>query len=108
MSHVVPLIGDTTKGKGVNGNVFFLHSDIEQAGTLNPFSHIYMFDVGFPPKLHVSIAQKFNRSLYATHLISYKRPTYIIKTFGFEVVFMGQQLKTSMHGKCLYFVPSSN
>ena len=50
------------------GNTFFTESDIELARTLNPFTHIYMFDVGFPYKLHASIVKKFNRSMYALYL----------------------------------------
>ena len=93
MAHI-----DDTKEASVNGNVFFVNSDIERAGTLNPFSHIYMFDVGFPRDLHYSIARKFNQSLYASHLVSFKPPKSIIGKFGFKVAFL-DQLKTSMHGK---------
>jgi len=90
-------IEDVPNEKSINGNIFFANSDILEADTLNPFSHVYMFDVGFPPELHCSIAQLFNNSLYTTHLVSYKQPRYIIDEYGFQVSFM-HQCSTSMHG----------
>jgi hypothetical protein len=57
-----------------------------------------MFDVGFPAELHLSIALKFNSSLYATHLISYQPPIDIIREFGFKVQFMEEKFNTLMHG----------
>ena len=83
--------------KNVNGNTFFVHSDIDRAGTLNPFTHIYMFDSGFPPELHFGLATKFNKSMHASHLISFMSPLYIIYTFGFKVKFL-HKFSTSMHG----------
>jgi hypothetical protein len=68
--------------------VNFLHMDIDLARTLNPFTHIYSFDVGFPPELLESIAQKFNRSQYAEWFISYQPPTYVIDDYGFKVDFL--------------------
>jgi len=94
------LMDDTPIGASrINGNVFFTNSDIDRAETLNPFSHIYMFDVGFRKDLLLKIADKFNRSLYATHLVSYKPPRDIIDSFGFHVQFMDHQFSTHMHGK---------
>ena len=94
------LMDDTPIGASrINGNVFFANSDIDRAETLNPFSHIYMFDVGFRKDLLLNIADKFNRSLYATHLVSYKPPRDIIDSFGFHVQFMDHQFSTHMHGK---------
>lgn len=99
MRRVMTHIDDSPKNeKSLNGNIFFLRSDIDQADTLNPFTHIYMFDVGFPLLLHCSIAKKFNRSRYATYLVSFKAPRYIINTFGFKVKLL-TQINTSMHGK---------
>jgi hypothetical protein len=88
------------KCKDVRGNTFFAHDDVDSAKSLNPFTHIYMFDIGFPYNLLISIAKKFNCSLYATCLISYQTPSKIINTFGFEVIYIGQLL-TSMLGKCI-------
>ena len=57
-----------------------------------------MFDVGFPSDLHYRIAKQFNKSEYASYLVSYKAPKSIIDTFGFNVTFM-KKLNTTMHGK---------
>ena len=101
MVRVISHIEDSSTGNSttsVSGNVAFENSDIDRARTLNPFTHVYMFDVGFPAELHLSIAIKFNTSLYATHLISYQPPIDIIREFGFKVQFMGEKFNTSMHG----------
>lgn len=31
--------------------IYFKHGDVYDARTLDPFTHIYMFDIGFPPKV---------------------------------------------------------
>ena len=86
------------KGDCIEQNLSFEHNNIDQANTLNPFTHVYMFDVGFPSKLHRRIAEQFNKSKYASYLVSYKAPKSIIGTFGFNVTFM-HQINTTMHGK---------
>jgi hypothetical protein len=93
-------VDNAPKEMSVNGNVYFINSDIDAAVTLDPFTHIYMFDVGFPPALQKSIARKFNRSLYAEYLISYRAPYLVVNQYGYDVEFM-EQFSTSMHGKCL-------
>ena len=100
MAHITDFdhIASLNQENNFNGNTFFVHGDINDVTTFNPFTHIYMFDVGFPSKLHYSIAEKFNRSLYATCLVSYKPQTDIIKYFRFEVTLV-HQMPTSMHGK---------
>jgi len=94
---VMKLMDEIPNAKSINGNFGFLHSDIELASTLNPFTHVYMFDKGFPGELHYSIAQKFNASLYVTHLISYRPPRDIIGIFQFQVEYL-HQFNTRMHG----------
>jgi hypothetical protein len=88
---------DTPNGKGLNGNTFFTKSDIDQARTLNPFTDIYMFDVGFELDLHRLIAVLFNESQYVNSLISYKPPRRIIHECGFKVKFV-HKFNTAMHG----------
>jgi hypothetical protein len=98
MAHIDDSPSTGNSSNSINGNIFFANKDIDRARTLNPFTHVYMFDVGFPAELHLSIAIKFNTSLYATHLISYQPPIDIIREFGFKVQFMGEKFNTSMHG----------
>jgi hypothetical protein len=86
----------------------------------DPFTHIYMFDLGFPPPLQKSIAQKFNNrymyshnktdtlltslslnclpnSVHAECLVSYRPPRRVINEYGYAVTFVDQVL-CSMHG----------
>ena len=96
-------IGPETDGDDVNApvqlhsSVYFLHMDIDITSTLNPFTHIYMYDLGFPPDLQQSIARKFNTSAYAEWFISYRPPHRVIGEYGYEVEFK-HQMMTSMHG----------
>jgi hypothetical protein len=75
----------------------FIEADIDDAQSLDPFTHIYMYDLGFPPPLQQSIARKFNTSQYAECLVSYRPPRRVIEEYGYAVEFV-TQLATSMHG----------
>lgn len=61
----------------INTRCYFLHGDITVAATLDPCSHIYMFDTGFPPEVLARIADLFNASTTATTLISFQSEAYI-------------------------------
>jgi hypothetical protein len=101
MLHIDGCPQGTSGLDSVKGNTFFANDDIEHAVSLNPFTHIYMFDVGFPCELHYSLANKFNCSLYAIYLISYQPPKFIIDEFGFKVLLM-HQFSTRMNGTYKY------
>jgi hypothetical protein len=77
-------------------NCFFEHGDITQASTFNPFTHVYMFDIGFPPKLFVKLSEMFNNSC-SSYLICYHAPRIIVDRYNFQVELVCQQ-STSMHG----------
>lgn len=77
--------------------VYFAHNDATQIVRFEPFTHIYMFDVGFPPAALVSIANAFNVSRSVKALVSFTRPLYIIDTYGFAVECIGK-VQTRMHG----------
>jgi len=79
-----------------HGNVFFQHGDITEARTFNPFTHVYMFDVGFPPPVLHQIATIFNSS-QAPYLISYHSPKLMIEKYRFDVDFIAQ-FSTALHG----------
>jgi len=79
-----------------HGNVFLQHGDIQNATTLDPFTHIYMFDVGFPPLTLLKIAEIFNRS-QAPFLICYHSPKLVIEEYGFNVQFV-TKYQVSLHG----------
>lgn len=75
----------------------FVQGDIDDAASTDPFTHIYMYDLGFPPPLQQSIARKFNSSVHATHLVSYRPPARVIDEYGYAVEFV-DKLNTSMFG----------
>lgn len=78
-------------------SVFFAHGNVFDMKTLNPFSHVYMFDKGFPPNLMEDLASKFNNSIASKYLICYKKPKHIIELYRFNVKHLGF-LSTSMSG----------
>jgi hypothetical protein len=45
-------------------SVSFVCGDIKEAETLDPFTHVYMYDVAFEPNLMESIANMFNNRYY--------------------------------------------
>jgi hypothetical protein len=83
----------------VQGNTMFLHSNILEAKTFDPFTHVYMFSIGFPPNLWIELSKKWNRSDKGScqYLICYNGPKNIIDCYEFDVELIAQ-LSTSMHG----------
>lgn len=77
--------------------VYFANSDITNISNFDPFTHIYMFDVGFPPSALVAIANAFNVSRTVKALVSFTRPHHIITTYGFAVQLI-DKITTRMHG----------
>ena len=74
----------------------FAHGDITEANYFDPFTHVYMFDIGFPPKLFKQLGVMFNRS-QSDYLICYHGPKLMIDRYGFKVELI-VQTPTSMHG----------
>ena len=74
----------------------FKHGDITEANYFDPFTHVYMFDIGFPPKLFKVLGEMFNRS-QSEYLICYHGPKLMIERYGFNVELI-IQTPTSMHG----------
>ena len=75
---------------------YFTHGNIAVAKTFDPFTHVYMFSIGFPPELWKTLASMFNKSL-SPYLICYHNPKNIIEKYGFDVELL-TQAPTSMHG----------
>jgi hypothetical protein len=65
-------------------NVIFVHSDIASAMMFDPFTHVYMFIIGFPPDLWTELARIWNSS-QATYLICYHQLRHL-KQFEFNIV----------------------
>ena len=62
----------------------------------DPFTHVYMFSIGFPPGLWVELADIWNRSA-SPYLICFHAPKDIVDGYGFEVELLAQT-QTSIHG----------
>lgn len=75
---------------------FFAHGDITEANFFDPFTHVYMFDIGFPPRLFHQLAEMFNSS-QSEYLICYHGPKLMIERYEFNVDLL-VQTPTSMHG----------
>lgn len=80
-----------------NERILMINDNIKNLQNVDPFTHIYMFDVGFPPDLLLSITNSFNLSRIPKILICYKNPKCIIETCGFNVQYINQ-LKVHMCG----------
>jgi Histone methylation protein DOT1 len=74
----------------------FIQGDIEHAKVFDPFTHVYMFSIGFPPDLWVKLAGIWNRSA-SPYLICFHAPKDIVESYGFDVELLAQT-QTSMHG----------
>jgi hypothetical protein len=80
----------------VLGNTLFLQKDIMEARSFDPFTHVYMFSIGFPPSLWLKLSDIWNQS-QALHLICYHGPKDIIQIYEFDAELVAQ-IPTSMHG----------
>jgi len=95
------VLGNSTKMKVSDDTDEFLRcgyvmGDIMDAKSFSPFSHVYMFSIGFPPPLWLSLVASFNRST-SPWLICYHGPRQIIEKHGFNVELV-VKMPTSMHG----------
>lgn len=84
------------KDKEIGHKCFLAHGNIKDASSFDPFTHVYMFDIGFPPVLFNELAKMFNRSR-SNYLICYHAPRLMIDRYKFKVELI-TQMSTSMHG----------
>jgi hypothetical protein len=77
--------------------VYFANKDATEMDNFEPFTHVYMFDVGFPPAVLVSLANAFNLSKTVQALVSFQRPDRVISLYGFAVDLV-TQIQTRMSG----------
>lgn len=78
-------------------NCIFLEADAYDAKSFDPFTHVYMFDIGFPPNLFLHIAECLRNSSSAKWVLCYHGPKLMCNEYGFEMELV-KQLATSMHG----------
>jgi len=90
---------NTTNNSLLQGNTMFLHNNILEAKTFDPFTHVYMFSIGFPPDLWIALSKMWNKSDTGSckYLICYAGPKDIIDCYEFDVELL-VQMPTSMHG----------
>lgn len=104
----------------IGNRCLFDLGDIRRAKTFEPFTHVYMFSIGyvtqqsiyscfcfmfsthslsprFPPALWVDLAEIWNRSSLSQYLICYHGPKDVIANYEFQVELI-TQTPTSMHG----------
>jgi hypothetical protein len=84
------------RDRSLQYNCIFVHGDITDATTFDPFTHVYMFSIGFPPKLWLELSKMWNCST-SLYLICYHGPKYIVQKYNFDVELL-IQTPTSMHG----------
>lgn len=79
--------------------------DIFHANTFDPFTHVYMFDIGMPDVIFDHMSSMFNSS-QSQYLVSYQPPRRIVGRHGFEVDLicqMGVKMHGSAEGHTGYF-----
>eukprot|EP00541_Cyclophora_tenuis_P018629 CAMPEP_0116573614 /NCGR_PEP_ID=MMETSP0397-20121206/18890_1 /TAXON_ID=216820 /ORGANISM="Cyclophora tenuis, Strain ECT3854" /LENGTH=142 /DNA_ID=CAMNT_0004102195 /DNA_START=28 /DNA_END=452 /DNA_ORIENTATION=- len=74
----------------------FEHKNVMSAKSFDPFTHVYMFSIGFPPKLWMHLAGIFNNS-QSPYLICFHSPRTVVDEYEFDVELI-TQTSTSMHG----------
>ena len=87
----------------LNGNIFYQLGDITTAATLDPFTHVHMFDKGMPPYVLSSISKSFNSSVHTRYLVSFHPPKDVVDMYKFDVVFLCKRSMT-MSGKLEFVI----
>lgn len=75
---------------------YLSHGDMTDADYFDPFTHVYMFDIGFPPVLFAKLSDMWNRSK-SEFMICYHGPRLMIDRYEFNLELL-HQAPTSMHG----------
>jgi Histone methylation protein DOT1 len=87
---------DASEDEKIHHRCMFVHGDITKARSFDPFTHVYMFSIGFPPALWCELSEKWNRSS-SPYFICYHGPKDIINSYEFDAELI-VQTSTSMHG----------
>ena len=74
----------------MQGNCTLECGNIFSAKSFDPFTHVYMFDVGFPDNLCRHLAEIFNISSTANYLVSYHLSPRLIEKYGFDVEYVAR------------------
>ena len=76
--------------------VILCNGDITEAESFDPFTHVYMFDIGFPDYLFRHLAKIFNES-ECKYLVCFHGPKLMIDHYRFNMV-LQDSVATTMHG----------
>jgi len=76
--------------------IFFIHGNALSPKTFNPFTHIFMCDIGFPPETLKKLGETFNRSA-SPYLICCHNQKLMIEKYKYNVELM-EQFKISLSG----------
>lgn len=87
---------DVTESERIHQNCMFVCGDITESRSFDPFTHVYMFSIGFPPLLWCELSAMWNRSS-SDYLICYHNARDIVVNYEFDVELVAQT-PTSMHG----------
>ena len=105
MSNLDAVLQEASKQQGkpssaaddkIGTNCMFAYADIMDAKTFDPFTHVYMFSIGFPPNLWIALSEMWNRST-SPYMICSHAPRHMIDEYDFDVELICQA-NTSMHG----------
>jgi len=107
LSHLIPILRETLKGEEdmPEQKLTLEQGDIFHANTFDPFTHVYMFDIGMPDVIFDHMSSMFNSS-QSQYLVSYQPPRRIVGRHGFEVDLicqMGVKMHGSAEGHTGYF-----
>ena len=81
----------------LNTAVAFVRGDVARATTLDPCTHVYMFDTGFPAATLARLAELFNASSTARALVTFQ-PAARVARYGFAGLALRAQLAVKMAG----------
>ncbi|KAL3797314.1 hypothetical protein ACHAW5_008040 [Stephanodiscus triporus] len=96
MTNLNAVLDAAKTNPSIGHKCYFIHADIITVKCLDPFTHVYMFDVGMAAGLLSKIGQLFNKSR-SEFLICYHKPMLIIDEFKFDVKLLAQT-STTMSG----------
>ncbi|GMH92696.1 hypothetical protein TrST_g1794 [Triparma strigata] len=106
LSHLIPILRSTLTDVDMPPQKLTLEQgDIFSANTFDPFTHVYMFDIGMPDVIFDHMSKMFNEA-ESEYLVSYQPPRRIVGKHGFKVELicqMGVKMHGSAEGHTGYF-----
>lgn len=101
MMNLIAVLSEET----ITSMIGFQLCDALELTNIEPFTHVFQFDLAFPPNLLYNIADAFNASRTAKYLICFHKEDAVLE-YGFRVRFLAQcmtHLSGSNEGHTCYF-----